>query len=58
MDYKVVPKDKLVCVWTDEASEEELDEYRRMGYRIAYFMRGHKPIKDVLRAIVLPSVGC
>ena len=25
MDYKVVPKDKLACVWTDEASEEELE---------------------------------
>ena len=29
---------------------------RVMGYKIAYFMRGHKPIKDVLRAIVLPRV--
>ena len=56
MDYKVVPEDKLVCVWTDEASKEELDEYRSMGYKIAYFMRGQKPLKDVLRAIVLPRV--
>ena len=56
MDYKAMAGEKLVCVWTDEASEEALDEYRRMGYRTVYFMRGQKPIKDVLRSIVLPRV--
>ena len=56
MGFDVMPEDKIVCVWSDEVPCELLNEYRMKGYRIAYFVRGPKPLKEVFKEIILPRV--
>lgn len=56
MGFDVLPEDNMVCVWSDDAPHEILNEYRMKGYMIAYFVRGHKPVREVLKEIVLPRV--
>ena len=53
MDYQVIPEEKIVCVWGDNAPKDEIDRYRSQGYRVAYFIRGSSPVRDVLRSIIL-----
>ena len=53
MDYQVIPEEKIVCVWSNEAPKEDIDRYRSQGYRVAYFIRGDRPVRDVLKSIIL-----
>ena len=41
MLYKVIPEEKVVCVWSEDAPRDEIASYRQKGYRVAYFLPGN-----------------
>ena len=53
MLYKVIPEEKVVCVWSEDAPQDEIAIFRQKGYRVAYFIPGNRPLRDTLREIVL-----
>ena len=53
MLYKVIPEEKVVCVWSQDAPQDEIAKCRQKGYRVAYFIPGNRPLRDTLREIVL-----
>ena len=53
MLYKVIPEEKVVCVWSEDAPQDEIAKCRQKGYRVAYFIPGNRPLRDTLREIVL-----
>ena len=54
MLYRVIPEEKVVCVWSEDAPQEEIAAFRQNGYRMAYFIPGNRPLRDALREIILP----
>jgi hypothetical protein len=53
MMYKVIPEEKVVCVWSEDVPQDEIVRYRQKGYRVAYFIPGNRPLRDALREIIL-----
>ena len=53
MFYKVIRQEKLLCVWGEDVSADEISRYRQNGYRIAYFTAGSGSLREALQEIVL-----
>ena len=53
MLYKVIPEEKVVCVWSEDAPQDEIAQYKQKGYRVAYLIPGNRPLRDAVRESVL-----
>jgi len=53
MNYQIIPEEKLVCLWDEDAAEDTIRNLQKQGYRVAYFVRGANPSGDALRSIAL-----